>query len=511
MYLRKNRQCLHTLLVHPKRSNREIARRRQCSPTTVARLRDRVAVLGLALDQLNTMTDDELRNWLYDGKTVAGDLVTPDWNTVLAQLQAGDNRQEAYDSFLDRCGSGKPIAYRTFCKQLEPLLDQKNPTMRLLHKPGDKAMVDYAGYTPKALVEGQQRTVQLFAGRLPASGYGFACVTLSQTIPDWLAANEAMFRYFGGVSNYLVSDNLRSAVTEHRRGKPPVLNATFEKFAEHFDTALAPARPGKPKDKAAVERFVQDVQRKLRRALRDRPLLTIDEMNALLLPIVAELNNRIPRKSLDETRRELFERIDLPALKPLPATPFIYFTEKLVKVPATYHLDVEGVDYSVPHRLIASQVVVQTSRLAIEVFHDGRPVAMHQRCWTRGTVVTDPAHMPPGHRRWRAKETADLELWAETWGEPVKAIMAAEAARGHTGSARQSQFDMVDRLARKHGSEAFERACARAVAIGNHSIAHVRKLLKAGREGLPIRGPAAAAPGMSSGNVRGAGYYAGEA
>ncbi len=511
MHLKKNRQRLHTLLSHPELSNREIARQRQCSPTTIARLRSRIAVLGLPLDQLTAMGDDELRNWLYDGHASAGELLAPDWNTVLVQLQSGDNRQEAYDSFLDRCEAGKPIAYRTFCKHLEPLLDQKNPTMRLLHKPGDKVMVDYAGYNPKALVEGQERTVQLFAGRLPASGYGFAFVTLSQTLPDWLAANEAMFRYFGGVSNYLVSDNLRSAVTEHRRGKPPLLNATFEKFAEHFDTAIAPARPGKPKDKASIERFVQDVQRKLRRALRERPLLTIDEMNALLVSIVTELNNRVPRKSLDENRRQLFERIDLPALKPLPEGPFIYFTEKLMKVPATYHVSVEGVDYSVPYRFIASKVVVQTSRLAIEVFHDGKPVAMHRRCWTRGAVVTDPAHMPPGHRQWRAKETADLELWAETRGEPVKVIIAAEAARGYTGSARQSQFDMVDRLARKHGTEAFEQACARAVAIGNFSIAHVRELLKAGREGLPIRAAAVAVPRTNSGNVRGAAYYAGEA
>jgi transposase len=126
------------------------------------------------------------------------------------------------------------------------LLDQKNPTMRLLHKPGDKAMVDYAGYTSKALVEGMERAVQLFAARLPASGYGFAWLTLSQTIPDWLAANDAMFRYFGGVSNYLVSDNLRAAATEHRRGKPPVLNVTFEKLGAHFDTTIEPA-PASPR------------------------------------------------------------------------------------------------------------------------------------------------------------------------------------------------------------------------------------------------------------------------
>lgn len=509
--MNKNRQRLALLLAHPNLSNREIARQRICSPTTIARLRSRVAVLGLTAGQLDAMSESDLQGWLYDRQLAPGDKIWPEWDTVLASLQAGDNRQEAYDAFVETCANGKPVAYRTFCKHLEPLLDAKNPTMRLLHKPGDKAMVDFAGYSPKGLLDGKEHTLQLFVARLPASGYGFAWITATQTMPDWLAANEAMFRFFGGTTNYLVSDNLRSAVTEHRRGKAPVLNTTFLKFADHFDTTLAPARPKRPKDKAAVEEFVKQVQRKLRRALRNRPLLTIAEMNELLVEIVIEVNKRAPRKAFGETRRELFERIDRPALNPLPGNPFVYFSEKQVKVPPNYHVNVEGIDYSVPHRLIACRVVVQTSRLAIEVFYDGQLVAMHQRSWERGTFVTDPAHMPPGHYAWRLKETADLELWAKDRGEAVRTIMAAEAALGHTGRVRDTQYELVERLARKYGSEAFEQACARACAVGDHSITHVRNLLASNRQGAAIRSKPVPRPNHPAKNVRGASYYAGEA
>lgn len=509
--MNKNRQRLALLLKYPDLSNREIARRQICSPTTIAKLRGRIDVLGLTLDQLEAMSDSDLGTWLYDRQVAPGDRIWPDWDAVLANLQAGDNRQEAYDIFMNSCAEGKPIAYRTFCKHLEPLLDRKSPTMRLLHRPGDKAMVDYAGYTPRGLVDAKERKLELFIARLPASGYGFACVTASQTIPDWLAANEAMFRFFGGTTNYLVSDNLRSAVTEHRRGKAPVLNATFLNFADHFGTTLAPARPRKPRDKAAVEEFVKQTQRKLRRALRDRPLLTIPAINALLLEIVVELNNRAPRKAFGETRRQLFERIDHPALGALPENPFVYFSEKQVKVPPSYHVNAEGVDYSVPHRLIACRVVVRTSRLTVEVFHDGKPVAMHQRCWERGSVVTDPAHMPPGHRAWRARETADLELWARGRSEAVQAIMVRENARGHTGRVRDMQFELVDGLARKFGAEAFEQACARACAVGDLTIAHVRNLLNANRQGVPINRPRRQPPTLPTANVRGAAYYAGDA
>jgi hypothetical protein len=88
--------------------------------------------------------------------------------------------------------------------------------------------------------------------------------------------------------------------------------------------------------------------------------------------------------------------------------------------------------------------------------------------------------------------------------------MAAETARGHTGSARQSQFDLVDRLARKSGPEAFEQAYARACALGNHTIAHVRNLLKAERQSVPIRAVAKPVRRTNSKNVRGAAYYGGK-
>ena len=141
----KNRHRLQMLLQKPDLSNREIGRRLICSPTTIAKLRGRIEVLGLTLDELDAMTDSQLHAWNYDRPAASAELIWPDWDLVLADIQAGNNRTEAYDLFLDRVGEGKPIADRTFREHLGPLLDKKNPTMRLLHRPGDKAMVDYAG------------------------------------------------------------------------------------------------------------------------------------------------------------------------------------------------------------------------------------------------------------------------------------------------------------------------------------------------------------------------------
>lgn len=502
----KIRDILALLLRHPEFSNREISRRAICSPTTVGRLRGRITALEMTQATFNEMSDSEIKDWAYDRPAGVADLVWPDWDLVYTDLEAGYNRKEAYDRFLDRVGSGQPIADRTFREHVSRLLAAKSPTLRLLHCPGDKVMVDYAGYCPPGVIDGIPCKFQMFAGRLPASGYSFACVTRSQTIPDWLWANEAMFRYFGGVATYLVSDNLRAAVTMHRRGRPPELNRTFVKFADHFDTSLAPARPGEPKDKAAVERFVQLVQRKLRLALRNRPLLTLDQMNVLLAGIVAELNATIPRGA-EESRRERFERIELPALKPLTPDAFAFFEEKLLKVPPTYLVKWDGIEYSVPHRLIASKVVVQASGRWIEIFHDGQPVARHSRRWEADEPVVNPDHMPPNHRAWRAKETDDIVLWASDYPEPVREIAAVEAARGLSGNARRQQFDLFTGLYRTYGRGSFEQACARACDVGARNIAHVRNLLMNKRHRIPAN-PSSSPTPPSGGNVRGAGYYA---
>jgi len=508
--MKNHRQTLRVILVKPDLSNREIARQILCSPGTISRLRSRVSILGLTLAQLDAMKDSEIRDWAYDQQTSAGDLVWPDWDAVLADLQAGYNRQEAYDRFVDRLEDGQPIAYRTFCKHTESVLDTKNPTMRLLHRPGDKAMVDFAGYTPPGMIDGSEVNFQLFVARLPASGYGFACVVASHTIPDWLAANEAMFRHFGGATTYLVSDNLRAAVTAHRRGKPPVINTTFASFAEHYTTTVYPARPHEPQDKAAVERFVQDVQRKVRLALRGRPRLTMTQMNELLLKIVAELNNKVPRAPVTETRRQLFERIDQPVLKDLPAEEFLYFAEKQCKVPRDYHVSWDHIEYSVPHRLIDASVIIRADRSTIRVLHDGQLVALHQRRWGTSDPVTEPDHMLPNHRVWRAEETTDLVLWARNWPEAVQIVAGAVTASSKlSGKARDQQFALFTKLARAHGKERFIQACDRACAVGDPSIRHVRNLLHSRRQSMPVAPPPVTALPTADENVRGAAYYAG--
>ena len=75
--------------------------------------------------------------------------------------------------------------------------------------------------------------------------------------------------------------------------------------------------------KAKVEVAVQVASRWIAAKLRKRTFFTLTELNAAILECLDTLNNRVLHH-LGASRRALFDALDLPALKSLPAEPFMY-------------------------------------------------------------------------------------------------------------------------------------------------------------------------------------------
>lgn len=101
---------------------------------------------------------------------------------------------------------------------------------------------------------------EVFVATLGASNYTYVEAFPSQGKSYWLEAHANAFEHFGGVPQLLVPDNLRSAVTKATRYEPR-LNDSYQKLANHYQTAVMPARPYKPKDKAKAENAVLLVER----------------------------------------------------------------------------------------------------------------------------------------------------------------------------------------------------------------------------------------------------------
>jgi hypothetical protein len=121
-------------------------------------------------------------------------------------------------------------------------------------------------------------------------------------------------------------------------------------MAVHYDTAIVPARPRKPRPKAKVEVAMQVATRWIIAKLRNIRFFSLVQSNAAILDCVTALNDRVSRH-LGASRRALFEALDQPALKPLPTAPYVYSEWKQCKAGLDYHVEVTKHYYWVPHAL----------------------------------------------------------------------------------------------------------------------------------------------------------------
>ena len=131
-----------------------------------------------------------------------------------------------------------------------------------------------------------------------------------------------MVEFFCGVPSLIVPDNLKSGVTKACY-YDPVVNPVYGQWANHYGTVIMPARPRKPKDKAKVEVGVQIVERWILARLRDMEFFSVGELNAYISKLLKQLNDT-PFQKLPGSRRSEFERVDKPALRPLPLHSYSY-------------------------------------------------------------------------------------------------------------------------------------------------------------------------------------------
>jgi transposase len=398
--------------------------------------------------------------------------------------------------------------YSQFCLLYQQWAGRVDLVLRGHHRAGEKLFVDFAGHTiPIYPPDAPSWQAELFVAVLGASNYTYAEAIASQQLGAWLEVHVAAFEFFDAVPALVVPDNLRAGVTKADRYEP-LLNRSYEELATHYGTAILPARAYKPRDKAKVEAGVLIAERWLLASLRNVRFTSLTEANAAISEKLTWLNNR-PFAKLEGTRRVLFEQLDRPAMRPLPATRYEFATWKIAKVNIDYHIERDRHYYSVPYQLVGQRVDVRLTEHTVEVFVRGQRVASHRRSHERGRYSTDPAHMPASHRAHLAWTPSRLIRWAErigpATGELVTLILDS---RPHPEQGYRSCLGIL-RLSRRYGDDRLEAACRRAVVIGARSYRSVDSILAHGldRAPLPGSGPTPAQGPREHEHLRGASYY----
>lgn len=392
--------------------------------------------------------------------------------------------------------------YRRWAKTL-------HPTLRHEHKAGEKLFVDYAGKKPQIVnpQTGEITEVELFVGCLGASSYTYAEATLTQSLPDWISAHIRMLEFFGAVPAVLVPDNLKSAITRACRYEPDV-NPTYQDFATHYGLAVIPARSTKARDKAKVESAVQIAERWILGSLRDQSFFSLADLNTAIRAVLERLNTRKFQK-VDVCRKDLFEHIDRPAMKPLPLVRYEYGEWRKAKVNIDYHIEVAYNYYSVPYSLIHKHVEVRLTAATVEIWYQGTRIASHPRLYGKGRHQTIEAHRPASHQRYLEWTPERILTWGAKTGPWTAALMEnVMAGKRHPEQGFRSCLGIL-RLGQKYGPERLEHACRRAVAIHGYSYTSVQSILKRGLDTQPLPSPAGEQEMLPlfHSNIRGKDYY----
>jgi transposase len=492
------------LLLEFKLGVRPIARACNISTSTAHAYVDRLKELDVPYAEIAAMGDDELEDLLFPKEEKAPVKPLPDFEYLSKEMT---KKRVTLQILYEEYRRDNPGGYERsrFYDLYRDWIKKADPVMRFNHKAGEKMFIDFSGdkahYQDPAT--GKTIEAELYVAVLGASSYLFARAAVDQTVRNFVDCTIRAFEFYGGCTEYLVPDNLKSGVT-HASYYEPDINRTFAAMAEHYRVAVLPTRVKKARDKAKVENGVLQAQRRILASLRNRTFFSLTELNEAIAEEVMKLNER-PMTGIGKSRHDLFLEIDKPALRPLPEGRFTITAWKKATVHIDYHVDVEKTYYSAPYTLIGQKVDISYTSSLVEIYHRGKRVASHMRVNKPGAFVTDRLHMPHDHRRFLEWTPERIKSWGEKIGPHTRMLMEAIMEhREHPEHGYRSCLGLI-RLSKLYPPERVEQACLRALDLKAYNYKSVKSLLERGLEKMTPEAKQKIIPLHS--NVRGKSYY----
>lgn len=489
-----------------KLSHREIAISCRLGRSTVQEYLLRAKAAGLSWPIPEELDEERLEQLLFPPRAESpGKRPLPDWPAMHQELRGkgvtlGLLWQEYRQSYPEGYG------YSQFCSLYREWAGALDPVLRQNYIAGEKLLVDYCGQRVPVVDRrtGEVREAQIFVAVSGASNFTYVEATWSQGSADWINSHRRCFEFMGGVHALIIPDNVKAGVTSPCFYDPE-LNRTYQDLAEHYGTAVMPARVRKPRDKAKVETGVQGVERWILARLRHRRFFSLAELNAALRELLMEYNRR-PFQKLEGCREALFLSLERPVLRPLPEQPYEYAEWRKAKVNIDYHVEVERHYYSVPYKLIRQAVEIRLTQTTVEILHRGKRVASHLRCQQPGRHTTVSEHMPKHHREYLDWSPSRLLRWAKQIGPNTAAVIEhILAARAHPAQGYRACLGIL-RLSRPDPTR-LEAACSRAQSLKAFSYKSIASILKHGLETCPLPQTLPLQIPITHAHIRGAQYY----
>lgn len=430
------------------------------------------------------MTNEQLNELFYpDRHRKAVVYLEPDCEYIHRELaKKGVNLTLLHSEYKDKCASSGfvPYQYTQFCEIYRNWARKSKATMRIHHKPGDAMEVDWAGGTLPitAPMTGDTVPAYLFVSVLPCSCYAYAELCSDMKSENWLLCHAHAYEYFGGVPRLLIPDNLKTGVIKNTRFDT-ILNRSYEELANHYGTAIVPARVTAPQDKSHAEGTVSYASTWILAALRDRTFFSLTDAKEAVAEKL-ELLNGYAFKKREGNRREAYLLEEKEFMQPLPANPYEPSVWSEQTVPFDYTVN-DGLNkYSVPYDLIGEPVSVRMTRDAVEIFFHGNRVAVHKREHARKhDPITNPAHMPEAHRQYLTYTKEDFLAWSKEVGHDTEKVVRFFLESGRAPEQGFKACVSLKKLADRYKNRKIEESCRQILRFsGEPSIRGISALLK---------------------------------
>ena len=481
------------------------------SRSTVQKYITQFRGLKIPLDELSKLTDQELEALFHP------DPITPD---------PPERQKELYAFFpyaekrLKQPGMTLQILWKEyslkhldgfqstgFYKHFKIWKGQSHPSMRMVHKAGDKMFIDFTGKKLHIIdtSTGEIIAVEVFVAILGASQLTYVEAMESQDMTDFILACENALHFFGGAPSAVVPDNLKSAVTKSNRYEPH-LNENFEAFADHYGMTVLPARAYKPKDKALVEGMVKIVYSRIYTNLHGQEFTSIQAINEAIWKYL-EAHNQTSFQGRAYSRREQFDEMEKQLLQPLPPMRFEMRDQVMVTVMKNGHvcLRCDKHYYSVPYQNIGNKVKMFYSKSKIEIYYNYELIGSHERVKSPHNYTTDPAHMATYHQHltdWNPGRS--MEEAHKIHSEVGFYIEQVILKKPHPEQAYKSCQGILS-FSKRVGNERLIRACQRAHRYGIYHYRIIESILQRNLDQSDIEEDTLPMP--THDNIRGEDYY----
>ena len=498
-------------------SERNIALSCPCSRNTVSKVLMRAMELDISWPLPSNQTNTVLEGILYPsaGKC-ANNKKMPSLPYIHKELlKNGVSKKLLWTEYMEDCrlNDEEPLMYSQFCYYIQQDEQKRRATMHIGRKPGEQVEVDWAG-DPAQITDpdtGEIIYAHLFLGVMTYSQYAYVEAFINEKQQAWITAHVHMYEYFGGVAKILVPDNCKTAVVHNGGWYNQQINTVYHEMAEHYGTAIIPARVRKPKDKPNVEGSVGNISTWITAALRNEQFFSLAELNCAIWEKLKAFNARLFQKK-EGSRLNLFRDEELPLLAKLPATPYELAEWKQATVQFNYHISIGGMLYSVPYEYIKRKVDVRITDRTIEIFYSHNRIASHRRLYGRkGQYSTITEHMPEDHQKYLEWNGNRFRKWAEQVGQhthqAVDAILTSKRVEQQTYKSCIGLLKLADR----YSFECLEAACKKALFYtATPSYKSIKTILMTGLGKSKTEPEQTEIARNQYGITRGASYYGGK-